>query len=126
MYIRYMSSKGETGIASPHRHDMAICEFRGGGRRDPCKRTGTFTCGRCNYCQFLNTSKNIILPNGERYEPKHYANCQTPSVVYIRLCERDPTHLKVITGVSDTKGPMRGSMVRTCQYLSTTRLMAVS
>lgn len=57
------------------------------GHRDPCKCPGTFTCGGCNYCRFVNTTRNVTLPNGERYRPKHYANCQTTNVVYLLLCD---------------------------------------
>lgn len=53
----------------------------------PCKSAGTFTCSGCNYCQFLNTSKNLLLPNSEWYKLQHYANCKTPGVVYLLLCE---------------------------------------
>lgn len=47
-------------------------------REDRCKITGTFPCGNC---QFMDTSKNITLPNGDKFEPKHYINCHTPGVV---------------------------------------------
>lgn len=36
---------------------------------------------------------------------------------------REPARLKVNAGVSGTNGPIRGSMVRMCQYFLTTRLM---
>lgn len=57
-------------------------EFRG----DPCKRWGTFTCEGCSKCQFMNTNKNITLPNGKRYKPSHFANCSTCGVVYLLTC----------------------------------------
>lgn len=57
-------------------------EFRG----DPCKRWGTFTCGGCFKCQFINTDKNTILPNGKKYRPSHFANCCTCGVVYLLTC----------------------------------------
>lgn len=60
------------------RDQLVSSEFKADGRKDPCKHGGTFTCGGCNYCRFLNTSKNILLPNSERYKPRHYANCQMP------------------------------------------------
>lgn len=51
------------------------------------KNKGTFTCEGCNYCRFLNLSKNITLPNGEQFKPRHYAYCQTCGVVYLLVCE---------------------------------------
>lgn len=66
---------------------LVSSDFRGGGKRDLCKNKGTFTCGGCKYCQFLNTSQNIRLPTGELFKLKHYANCQTSGIVYLILCE---------------------------------------
>lgn len=66
---------------------LVSSEFKGGCSKDPCKRPGTFRCGECNYCQFMNTSKSITLPNGEKYRSKHYANCRTIGVVYLLLCD---------------------------------------
>lgn len=61
-------------------------EFRGSVRGDPCKTVGTFPCGSCSYCKYMNTRKNIYLPNGMPFKPKHYSNCQTTGVVYLILC----------------------------------------
>lgn len=66
---------------------LVASEFKEGGRKDPCKLFGSFTCGGCGYCRFMNTSKNLLLPNGEKYSPRHFANCSTPGVVYLLLCE---------------------------------------
>lgn len=57
------------------------------GKRDPCKCPGTFQCGGCPYCQFMNIKPNIKLPNGHKYASKHFANCKTIGVVYLLICE---------------------------------------
>lgn len=49
------------------------------------KYCGTFPCGHCRYCKYLDTRKNIILPNGEDF--KHYANSYTAGIVYLLTCE---------------------------------------
>lgn len=49
-------------------------ELRGEGRGDQCKYPGMFTC---SYCRYINTKTLIILANGEKCIPKHYANCKT-------------------------------------------------
>ncbi|XP_073460898.1 uncharacterized protein [Aquarana catesbeiana] len=54
---------------------------------DPCKVLGTYMCGGCHYCQYMDKRKNIILPNGQRFTPKHYVNCKTPAIVYLLTCE---------------------------------------
>lgn len=61
-------------------------EFRSSMRGDPCKVVGTFPCGSCSYCKYMNTRKNIYLPNGRPFKAKHYSNCQTTGVVYLILC----------------------------------------
>lgn len=56
-------------------------------RSDPCKRLGTFTCGGCSFCRYMNTQPNVILPNGKSHKPKHYANCKTAGVIYCFTCQ---------------------------------------
>lgn len=34
----------------------------------------------------MDTHKNIRLPNGWNFTPKHYANCQTTGVTYLLQC----------------------------------------
>lgn len=72
--------------------DLCVCdmlvqsEFEGSNRGDPCKTVGTFTCGTCSYCKYMDTRKDIYLPNGMHFNPRHYSNCQTTGVVYLLLC----------------------------------------
>lgn len=61
-------------------------EFQGSTRGDPCKTLGTFQCGACTYCKYMNTNKDIFLPKCMSFFPKHYASCQTTGVVYLLLC----------------------------------------
>lgn len=75
------------GWARSLQDHLVSSDFKEGGHRDPCRQFGTFTCGGCGYCRFINTSKNLTLPNGERYSPRHFANCNTPGVVYLLLCD---------------------------------------
>lgn len=56
-------------------------------KHDHTKQTGTFICGNCNYCQYMDTRKNVNLPNGEKFKSKHFVNCRTAGVVYLLLCE---------------------------------------
>lgn len=48
-----------------------------------CKYRGTYMCGACGYCRYMDTSKNPALPNGQTFKPHHFANCQTFGVVYL-------------------------------------------
>lgn len=65
------------------RDQLVMSEYLGGGStQDPCKQPGTFKCGGCAYCQFMNTKPNIRLLNGEKYD-----SCQTFGVVYLLLCD---------------------------------------
>lgn len=68
------------------RDKLVTSEYTGEFRGDPCRRLGTFTCGGCPKCQFMNIDKNVILPNGQRYRPSHFANCCTFGVVYLLTC----------------------------------------
>lgn len=65
---------------------LVSSEYTGEYRGDPCKRWGTFKCGGCSQCQFINTVKDFLLPNGHRYKPSHCANCSTHGVVYLLTC----------------------------------------
>lgn len=42
---------------------LVTSEYTGAFWGDPCKRWGTFKCGGCPQCQFMNVDKNIIPPN---------------------------------------------------------------
>lgn len=68
------------------RDNLIKSEFKN-KRGDPCKTKGTYKCGTCNYCQYMHTTKNVTLPNGCLFKPHHFANCRTPGVVYMLLCE---------------------------------------
>lgn len=56
-------------------------------KSDHITLTRTFICGNCNYCQYMDTRKDVNLPNRERFKPKHFVNCRTAGVVYLLLCE---------------------------------------
>lgn len=46
------------------------------------KRSGkSCLCKYCKYCRFMNTARDLVLPNRDKYLPKHYANCQTTAVI---------------------------------------------
>lgn len=62
-------------------------EYVGEFRTDPCKRPGTFRCGGCNLCQYMNIENKILLPNAKPFRPTHFANCKTAGVVYLLSCQ---------------------------------------
>ncbi|XP_040178452.1 uncharacterized protein LOC120911183 [Rana temporaria] len=68
------------------RDHLVTSEFKGTFRCDPCKRKGTFTCGGCSICRYINSGRQIVLPNGQLHKPRHYANCKTVGVVYLLTC----------------------------------------
>lgn len=51
------------------RDHLVSSEFKKSGKSCSCKYPGTFTCGECRHCSFMNTSQNIVLPNGDKYLP---------------------------------------------------------
>lgn len=58
--------------------DMLVkSELKGSTRGDPCKVMSTFPRGSCAYCRYMDTRKNVQLPNGWTFISKHFANCQT-------------------------------------------------
>lgn len=56
--------------------------------RDTCVALphGTFKCGFCKQCQYVQTSKDFILPNGKKFVPRHFVNCATLGVIYLITC----------------------------------------
>lgn len=56
-------------------------------KHDSGKPTGTFRRGNCNYCQDMNTGKNISLPNVEKFRSRHFVNCCSAGVMYLLQCE---------------------------------------
>lgn len=52
-------------------------EYKGNQRRDPCKTWGTFPCGNCSFCKVIGKRTSFLLPNGEHFQLKHFANCKT-------------------------------------------------
>lgn len=66
---------------------MVKSEYTGIFRSDKCKRFGTFTCGGCPLCRYMNTQSKFTLPNGRIYRPRHYANCKTSGVIYLLTCQ---------------------------------------
>lgn len=59
--FRHTSSVGNLLVKS---------EFKGSTQGDPCNTLGTFPCGACGYCHFMDTSKNPQLPNGWIFFPQ--------------------------------------------------------
>lgn len=55
-------------------------EFTGSKRGDPCNTLDAFPCSSCAYCRYMDTRKNLRLPNGRTFVPKHFASCQTTLV----------------------------------------------
>lgn len=47
---------------------------------------GTFRCGDCPRCPWVREGKWFVLPNGELFVPRTFANCGTRGVVYLMLC----------------------------------------
>ena len=66
---------------------LVASEFKDNFRKDPCKRRGTFTCGGCSICRYINIERDIVLPNGRPYRPRHFANCKTFGVIYLLTCQ---------------------------------------
>lgn len=64
-----------------------VCRKFKGSTKHPCKRLGTFKCGGCGYCQYLDVATHKTLPNKVTFTPKHFANCKTHGVVYLLQCE---------------------------------------
>lgn len=73
--------------ATSLRDRIVTSEYKGEMTKSQCKYKGTFKCGACNYCKFTLTQKNPTLPNGQTFHPRHFANCRTPGVVYMLLCD---------------------------------------
>lgn len=74
---RSAPSVGDKLVASEHK------SIKG----DICKTLGTFACGGCGYCRYMDKCKHINLPNGLTFRPKNYVNCKTPDIVYLLTCE---------------------------------------
>lgn len=72
-----------TSIAS----ELVRSEYRGEREVVHCKYRGTYMCGACGYCRYMDTSRSPILPNDQILEPRHFANCQTFGVIYLLKCE---------------------------------------
>lgn len=72
--------------ATSVRDRVVNSEFKGETGKHHCKYKGTYMCGNCNYCKFLLTQKKRILPNGQTFHPKHFANCKTIGSIYMLQC----------------------------------------
>lgn len=44
---------------------------------------GTFRCGNCHFCTFINTTNNFSLPNREMYSAHHFFNCRAEGLMYL-------------------------------------------
>lgn len=62
---------------------LVSSKYKGGANSDPCKRLETFKCDGYNYCEYMDMSNIIILPNGEKSVQQHFANWKTKGVVYL-------------------------------------------
>lgn len=65
---------------------LVSSEFKS-DKKDPCKLVGTFPCGGCNHCRYMNINRHLTLLNGEFFKPRHCANCKTKGIVYLLLCD---------------------------------------
>lgn len=61
--------------------------MNGNGKGDPCRQGGTFACGGCSYYTYMLEKSHLILPNGESFYLKHFANCRKQGVVYMITCD---------------------------------------
>lgn len=52
-------------------------------RRGP---NGTFRCGDCPRCPWVCKEKQLVLPNGDLFTPRTFADCGTRGVIYLMLC----------------------------------------
>lgn len=62
-------------------------EYRGNQRKDSCKTWGIYPCGSCSFCKVIGQRTSFLLPNGERFHLKNFANCKTQGVVYLLQCQ---------------------------------------
>lgn len=51
-----------------------------------CKYRGTFPCGSCTQCPYLDTRKQIMLPNGQKWKSSHFVNCRRQGIIYMFIC----------------------------------------
>lgn len=49
-------------------------------------QVGTFPCGNCAYCTYLDTRTRITLSGGSVWRAKHRIDCHTKVIVYLILC----------------------------------------
>lgn len=52
----------------------------------PREHRGTFKCGNCPHCPWIQEGQQFLLPNGEMFFPKHSAHCSTRGVIYLMTC----------------------------------------
>lgn len=50
-------------------------------------KLGMAQCGKCSFCPWLKEGNSFILPNGEKFILKFYADCDTKGVVYLMMCQ---------------------------------------
>ncbi|XP_077344465.1 uncharacterized protein LOC143988608 [Lithobates pipiens] len=48
--------------------------------------SGTFPCGHCDVCCYVNSHTKLKLPNGKWHSIKHRVTCQTQGVIYLARC----------------------------------------
>ncbi|XP_068115282.1 zinc finger protein 27-like [Hyperolius riggenbachi] len=56
------------------------------GPQRHCTVTGTYSCGGCVYCQYLQVGRSVVLPNGRQWNLRHFVNCNTVGVIYLLYC----------------------------------------
>lgn len=47
---------------------------------------GTFQCGNCDFCRYIQPGKSVHLPTGKNLTMYHFVNCDTIGIVYLLTC----------------------------------------
>lgn len=71
---------------SPSLKDRLITSHHSPIQASPLTTFGTLPCGKCDVCQFIYDSREILLPNGSTHTIKHTVTCHTVGKVYLATC----------------------------------------
>lgn len=52
-----------------------------------CEIPGTFYCSQCNTCRYMASYAIVPSLGSGRFSCRHYVDCTTAGVIYLRLCE---------------------------------------
>lgn len=55
--------------------------------RDPCIIKGSFPCGECPQCRFINNSLHLLTIHGINFGAKHFANFNIKGIIYLMICQ---------------------------------------